>query len=561
MEGAGLDNQQHTNNIAIEQLQVKDNYTRLSDVIEVGSAYKGNNLLTIIENAKAGLYPKDSIIVMFDQTRFSRTDFLDSANKMKELLDTGIKVHYSSSNETLTSDKLQDFGGFISMLAKAEAANKESKSRSDRTLASYAKKIANNEIVAVGALPNWLRKLYDTSGSKPKIIGFEVIPERKKVIETIFEKYILGQGATTITAWLNTNVAPWPEFDGRRVDKSNRVWRESYISKILVNPAIIGERIFNVGRENETRVENYYPAAVDNQKWYQAQEIRKNRPKGTTGGYIYPVNIFSGLSFCGYCGARCGVQNFNTGRRSALRCSAYAKKEVSSDICAGGTSPARFLEQVIIEFCSDQINFDAIFKQEMTDVSSLKVQYAVLEQQIFKLTNKLTKVEDLYLEDEISKGRYIERKNEFESKLRADKTQLDNLKVKIAANTHVKTTNEFEFAKLLDLLKGNEIPNELRLKIRDLLPKFIDKITVFRYGDWLSPKKFQQAKDLLGQQSNNDIIEHMEQRTIKSRAIIIYGMHFKNGYFRAIWFDAKKKTWFSKTDNAGVLHESNTNIT
>jgi len=328
-----------------------------------------------------------------------------------------------------------------------------------------------------------------------------------------------------------------------------------------VNPAIIGERVFNIGRENESRVESYYPAAVDKQKWYQAQEIRKNRPKGTTGGYIYPVNIFSGLSFCGYCGSRCGVQNFNTGRRSALRCSAYAKKEVSTDICAGGSSPARFLEQVIIEFCSDQINFDAIFKQEIADISSLRVQYATLEQQILKLSNKLTKVEDLYLEDEISKGRYIERKNEFENTLKVDKAQLDLLKVEIEANTHVKTTNEAEFAKLLALLKGNEIPNELRLKIRDLLPKFIDKITVFRYGDWLSPQKLQQAKDLLGQKNNNDIIKFMEQRAIKSRAMIIYGLHFKNGYFRAIWFDAKKQTWFSKTDNTGLLHEENIAVT
>jgi len=70
-------------------------------------------LLTIIDNAKAGLYPKDSIIVMFDQTRFSRTGFLDSANKMKELLDTGIQIHYSSSNETFTTEKIKDFGGFI----------------------------------------------------------------------------------------------------------------------------------------------------------------------------------------------------------------------------------------------------------------------------------------------------------------------------------------------------------------------------------------------------------------------------------------------------------------
>ena len=88
-DGADLDNQKHVNNIAINRLQAIDNYIRLEDIVAVGSAYKGNNLLTIIDNAKAGLYPRYSIIVMFDQTSISRTDFLDSANKMKELLDTG----------------------------------------------------------------------------------------------------------------------------------------------------------------------------------------------------------------------------------------------------------------------------------------------------------------------------------------------------------------------------------------------------------------------------------------------------------------------------------------
>lgn len=68
-DGAGLDNQQHANNIAINQLQANDSYIRLEDIIEVGSAYKGNNLIIIIDNAKAGLYPKDSIIVMFDQIK------------------------------------------------------------------------------------------------------------------------------------------------------------------------------------------------------------------------------------------------------------------------------------------------------------------------------------------------------------------------------------------------------------------------------------------------------------------------------------------------------------
>ncbi len=559
-EGAGLDNQKYTNDIAIKQLQLIDSYKRIDDIVEVGSAYKGNNLLTIIENAKAGLYPQGSIIVMFDQTRFSRTGFFDSANKMKELLSTGINIYFSANNEMMTSEKLEDFGGFITMLAKAEAANKESKSRSDRTLSIYARRIADNEIVAFGRLPNWLSKVYDKPGKNSKVIAFEVIPERKKVIESIFEKYIAGQGATTINKWLNDNVEPWTEFDNKRKDITNRVWRESYVSKILVNQAIIGVRIFNVGRENESRVDDYYPAVIDKDKWYQAQEIRKNRPKGTTGGYKYPVNIFSGLSFCGYCGSRCGLQNFNTGRRSAIRCSAFAKKEVSPEICAGGTSPARFLEQVIIEFCSDQINFDAIFKKEMTDISLLKLKYTALEDLIFKVKDKLTKLEDLYFDDEISKSRYIERKNEFTDVLNQNENGLKKFKVEIDANIHIQTTDEEAFDKLLIELKDKTLSNEIRLRLRDLLPKFIEKIDVYRYGHWVSPKQLKQQRELLDTQCDDAnetdaIFEVLKSKNVKSRAEVVYGLHFNNGFYRQIIFDAKKETWVSKIDinsNGGI---------
>ena len=50
--------------------------------------------------------------------------FLDSANKMKELLSTGINIYFSANHGVITSEKLEDFGGFITMLAKAGSAKK-----------------------------------------------------------------------------------------------------------------------------------------------------------------------------------------------------------------------------------------------------------------------------------------------------------------------------------------------------------------------------------------------------------------------------------------------------
>lgn len=518
-EGAGLDNQRYKNNIAIEQLQIMGSYTRIADMVEIGSAYKGNNLLTIIDNAKAGLYPQGSVIVMFDLTRFSRTDFIDAANKMRELLDTGIHIHFSASNETLTRESLRHLGGFVSLLAKAEAANKESKSRSDRALASYANKINNGEIVAVGHIPNWIKKVYDISGHKPKIIAFELIPERQQTIAIIFNNYIGGQGVTTITGWLNKNIPPWDGFDSRRIDKSKRVWRESYVTKLLFNKAIIGYRIFNVGRDNESYRENYYPAAISKATWYKAQEIRKHRPKGTTGGFNHPVNFLSGLCFCGYCGSRYGVQNFNTGRRSVIRCTAYAKKEVSTELCAGGSSAVRFLERVVIEFCNDESHLAFIFNNESDNIMAIKDAYSGAVKAQNDISNKLTKLEDLYFNDDITKERYKIRKVNFEVSLKESRARVDKLKTQIDAYSHTHSTDEDEIRQLLLNLKQSALTGESRLKLRDLLPIIIDKITVYRYGYSMATK---------------------------CRDVIVYGLYFKSGYGKTVWFDTKKEVWVGK---------------
>jgi DNA invertase Pin-like site-specific DNA recombinase len=90
--GNGLDNQKHINDQAISKLMPNVEYTWLEDIVEVGNTFKGNNLGDILKNAKT--YSDDSIIVMFDQTRFSRTDFFDALTKMREIVSSGLMIHF-----------------------------------------------------------------------------------------------------------------------------------------------------------------------------------------------------------------------------------------------------------------------------------------------------------------------------------------------------------------------------------------------------------------------------------------------------------------------------------
>jgi DNA invertase Pin-like site-specific DNA recombinase len=51
---SGLENQQYINNQAIVRLNSEDEFTRLEDVVEVGSAFKGLNLSNVLESARSG---------------------------------------------------------------------------------------------------------------------------------------------------------------------------------------------------------------------------------------------------------------------------------------------------------------------------------------------------------------------------------------------------------------------------------------------------------------------------------------------------------------------------
>jgi len=552
---SGLDNQQHINDAAIEHLMKTDDFTLLEPVVEVGSAYKGSNLSGVLEDAKRGDFPSGSIMVLMDQTRFSRSSFRDAIDKMYDLVDTGLKIHFSSTGQTIGADNIEDFGTHITVLATMKASNDESKIKSNRNHASYSRSVEKGENIYVGRLPNWLEHTYDTSGSKPIINGFKVREDRRTVIETIYNQYNSGVGATGITKLLNKTVTPWSEYDNKRIDKNNRVWRESYISKLLVNRALIGERVFYKGRDNEKIEADYYPPAISKEMFYQAEEIRKNRGKGSSGGFKYKTNFYAGLVYCGYCGSKCGVQNFNNGRLSTLRCTAKAKCEVSTDICAGGTSGSRFLEQVLIEFCSDKINYNSIFNTQKTDVSELKLKHSQLGYEVNKLSVRLDRLEDLYL-DGMALDRYNARKGNLDDDLLSKQKELGELARDIERLTHTETTDELDFIELLFNVKDNEIPEEIRLKLRDLLPLFISRIDYYRFSsDWVSQRQLDQYSEHLNQFSDNldmndSVFKDLEAKTIKNKEVITYGIHFKNGYYRKINYNQKTKTWVSMSDNS-----------
>lgn len=524
-DGIGLDIQQHKINESIDSLMSSDSeLVRGEDVIEVESAFKGNNLDQVVKDVEQGKYPKGSIIVLYDQSRFSRKVSFEVVHRMRELVKSGLFIHLATKN--ITYDNLDSIQQYIMPLLEAEQSHKDSAIKSERTAGSYQTRLSSGIHNYGGHTPNWIKRVYDDKG---KPCDYELIPDRVNTINKIYQLYIDGKGANAIVRYLNENVKPWSEHDGRRTT-SIKNWGESYISKILQNPSTIGHRTFNKTNEHELiTITDYYKPAITKELFYKAQDIRKSRGKTQTHITKHPSIIYIGIAHCGYCRSKMIAQNFK-GKKAAVRCAGHSKGETLN--CAGGSHPARFLEKVIIELCKDQVNFDEIFNPSNNELDKLSANASELEESILTIDTKLTRLEDLYLDGDISKERYQQRKLSIPEHLTQLKEQLQTIKQQIDAITHHSPKEDTEaFLELLSQVDIDNIPQPTRLKLRDLLKKYISRIDVYRYG--------------------------MEYRIdgTKDRENLTYGIRFKSGAFRVINFSQKLKTYTLGVGNDFVLNK------
>lgn len=573
----GLENQKLQNENAITRLMDEDSsLVRGEDIIEVGSAFSGNNFTEVLSKVANGQLPTNSIVVLMDETRFTREDPLDALIKLRSTVRDGLNFYFSSKSKMITPDNVNSFTDYVVHLATGAASHEESKNRSNRTKTSFNRKVETGEYIYSGHQPVWISKIYDAG----KIVGIEVNEERAKIIRLTLEKYLDGMGTSHLVSWLNSNFEPWEEFHNRTksrvknqnarlaegrdvkmiIRKKDNGFSSSFITRLLRDRRLLGERKLHiwVGKDltdkEEIIVPDYYPRVIDDKTFYQIQSLLDSRNRQQVM-VKHPPIFFVGIAYCGYCGGKIVGQQFKN-KRPAVRCSQHAKRE--TDQCAGGSSPSRFLEQVLIDLCSDEVNYDLLFSEKREGVGTLQAEIAMAKVQVEKLGDKLTKLEDLYFEDEISKSRYIARKGNIESEYDNYNAELLKLNGKLdkLQNSKSSTTEVAEFKDLVAKVRNGELTIEMRVKLRDLLPKFIAKIDIYRYGDqWKSEKAWAKFTNFADQELIDFILE-TRNPFIKDRSNLSYNIIFKNGASRFVAFDYKTEDWsFTATSEGGVWNK------
>ncbi len=287
------------------------------------SAFKGKNrkesaLKRFVDLVEARKVQSGSYLLVELLDRLSREEVVDALEFFLRLMRLGLTVvtigdsEHAYSRESLRGDHTQLLTSIIVMMR----AHEESATKSDRVGRAWAAK--RDRALATGQAmtarcPAWIRLV-----GGPRTGHYELIEDRAAHVKRWFDKTIRGFGRRVIVREMNADKVPtWGP--GKR-------WHDSYIQKVLSNPATYGvfvplSRLAGGGHGAAEPIEKYFPAVVDEATFRKAQAASKERGSGRGRTSLRRRNLLRGIAKCQACGA--GMVFIDKGKRSrgpVLKC-------------------------------------------------------------------------------------------------------------------------------------------------------------------------------------------------------------------------------------------------
>ena len=438
-----------------------------------------------------GEIPKNSILLVENIDRLGREPILDAFETVTSLIKNGVNI------QTLVPYEFYDIKSVNSyliyqLIGQMQRAHEESKRKSD--LISQAREKARRDARETGKkltarCPAWLDTARDNDD---RLIDFKINPDAQETIKTIFDLKLKGIGKGTIAKRLNKE-ALWMPPKSKNKKSGGNGWRESYIQKILQNPAVIGEyQPYKRNDETDKRepagepIPNYYPEVIKPNVFYVVQEqFKKNNGKGGRTGKA--SNLFTHLVKCPYCnGSMAFVDKgkspkgrkmliCDNGRRR-FKCAPYS---IQYDEC----------EELILNACSTDLRPEEILPNP--DEQSKRCQS--LHEKIQGYIGKLRDIEkrinnyvnQIGEESNTAVGKLLKdkireyQKQEKEIKAQQEEDEKEFKKAKSSLQSFDKWKKDLA-ALQKAIKKDNNV--ELRMRLRLHLRELIEKIEIFAVG-------------------------------------------------------------------------------
>jgi DNA invertase Pin-like site-specific DNA recombinase len=263
------------------------------------SGFDGTNrtegaLGNFLELVNGGRVPSGSVLIVEAFDRLSREDVLTAFNMFTSLLKSGIDVVTLVDRQWYSKDTInRNMGQLFISIGALWAAHNYSALLSGRVGNAWSQKqklAFEQKKPMTGSCPGWLR----LSENRQK---YEVIQGRDTVVKRIFDLTLDGWGQGRISNLFNRERVPvW----GAKRNKGE-AWHYSYIKKVLMSRAVIGEFVPHTGRGGERKpiaepIKDYYPRIISDDTFLRVAN-RSAGPKGPRQDRA--LNLFQGLMFDG----------------------------------------------------------------------------------------------------------------------------------------------------------------------------------------------------------------------------------------------------------------------
>lgn len=434
------------------------------------STKKRNAFNKMIEDAHLG---KFTIILTKEVSRFARNT-VDTLQYTRDLSKIGVGVHFILDNiNTLNQD------GELRLTIMASIAQEESRKTSERVKWGQTRQMEKGVVFGSDCLGYKVKngKLYiDEYGAKiVKIIFHKFVNENKGCSAIARELY--EEGYKTITGLIT-----WSNGTILKTLRNEKYCGDLLQKKTVTVDFLTHEKKYNKGNEEMIYIKDHHEPIISRELWNKAQCILNKKSPLNKEKYTnrYPL---SGKIKCGLCGHSFTAKYKHKERKTPYKgwlCqthSKYGNKHIDKSQNEIGCDMKSMINEkdflLILQIIMININIDKEkIINELCDVlnivlnqnSSSENDLEYIKKKIKTKQNKSEMLLDLYLEGNISKEEYKNRKDTFLA-------EITTLKKRI-----------FELENNKDSIRDiNQKADDIKLYIKDVLTGVIQDENFYKF--------------------------------------------------------------------------------
>lgn len=508
------------------------------------SAFSGMNFergalgqfIVAIDNGRVA---PDSYLLMESLDRLSRLPVPDALAIFQAIISRGITIVTMTDLAVYSKARLKnDWTPLLIALVSMSRAHEESAVKSRRVKAAWdAKKerVKANKEVMSGRCPWWLKPADDNS-------RYVINEEKAEVVSLIFALAKDGLGNTSIAKYLNAKEIPTAQHA--------KYWQNSTVNFNLQNIATIG--VLQLDQDNNgktttnTFVEDYYPAIIDKELFYEVKALRTARTR-TPDAHSISVgrkglcyNMFQGTARCGYCAGPVHIRRkpgVNTGFL-------YCAKSLQGGGCIGVSYNLRQLESEFLSFTSE---LDiALVLGDTSAADNLSIKKGELNACNGRLTELEFKLNNLLTAMEMGSDvmALVNRVRDLEGQVNDLKKLRLSLQSEVQSMSNIGPNDQAFVDSLTELLKqltskDSDLDEKYRIRFRLMseVKKVVRRLDLFPGGVVNTPEQLATMADDLREAGYDEdrVASHITNMPTKpDRTARFFVAHLHNGISRTV---------------------------